>query len=66
MRLLAVFVLVADDVDNIAVWRTDKEPTHSPRLRRQRMNDLEATSLRLLICRLDLVAHMNRDHRVDR
>jgi hypothetical protein len=29
----------------------------------QRMNDLEATSLRLLICRLDLIADMNRDHR---
>jgi hypothetical protein len=30
------------------------------------MNDLEATSLRLLIRRLDLIADMNRDHRVDR
>ena len=66
MQLLADFVLVADNVDDIAVWRTDKEPAHPPRLRSQRMNDLEATSLRLLIGRLDLVTHMNRDHRVDR
>ena len=40
LRLLAVFVLVADNVDDIAVWRTDKEPAHPPRLRSQRMNDL--------------------------
>jgi hypothetical protein len=66
VRLLAVFVLVVDNVDDIAVWRTDKEPAHPPRLRSQRMNDLKATSLRLLICRLDLIADMNRDHRIDR
>jgi hypothetical protein len=28
----------------------------------QRMNDLEATSLRLLTRRVDLIADMNRDH----
>ena len=62
LRLLAVFVLVVDNVDDVAVGRTDKEPAHPPRLGSQRMNDLEATSLRLLIRRLDLIADMNRDH----
>jgi hypothetical protein len=37
-----------------------------PRLRSQRMNDFEATSLRLLIGRLDLIADMNKDDWVDR
>jgi hypothetical protein len=65
-RLLAVFVLVVDDVDDIAIWRTDEKPAHSPRLRGQRVNDLEAALLSLRVCRLDLIAHMYRDHRVDR
>ena len=58
----AVFVLMADNVDDVAIWRTYQEPAHPPWLRSQRMNDLEATSLRLLIGRLDLIADMNRDH----
>ena len=66
MRLLAVFVLVVDNVDDVSIWRTYEEPAHPPRLRSQRMNDLEATSLRLLVRGLDLMADMDRDHRVDR
>lgn len=58
---LAVFVLVADDIHDVSVWRTDKEPAHPPWLRSQRMNDLEATSPRLLIRGLNLIADMNRD-----
>jgi hypothetical protein len=62
LRLLAVFVFVVDNVDDVAVWCTDKEPAHPPRLGSQRMYDLEPTSLRLLIGRLNLIASMNRDH----
>jgi hypothetical protein len=66
LRLLAVDVFVVDNVDDVAVWCADEEPAQLPRLRSQRMNDLEATSLRLLIGCVDLIADMNRDHRVDR
>jgi hypothetical protein len=35
----------------------------TPRLCSQRMNNFEATPLRLLIRRLDVIANMSRDHR---
>ena len=57
---------MVDNVDDVAVWRTDQEPTYAPRLRSQRMNDFEPASLRLPIRRLDLITDVSRDHCVDR
>lgn len=55
-------VLMAVDVDHIAVWRANEEPSHAPRLCGERMNDLEAASFRFLVRLLDTVADGDRDH----
>src|SRR5690606_6442021 len=43
---------VADDIDDRAVRCAHEEPPHSPRLRRQRIHDLEPPTLRFLVGRL--------------
>jgi hypothetical protein len=62
--LLPALVLVVRHVDHVAIWRADKEPPYAPGLRRERVDDLEASSSRLLIRLLDAVTDGDRDHRI--
>jgi hypothetical protein len=56
---------MAGDVDQIAVWRANEEPPHTPRFSCERVDDLEAASFCLLVRLLYAVATGNRDHRDD-
>ena len=49
------------DVENIAVWRSDEEPSHTPGLCRQRVDDLVTELLRLLIGAFDIVGVNGND-----
>ncbi len=66
-RPLLRVVRVADDVDDGTVGCAHEEPSHAPpRLRCQRMDDLESSTLRLLVRGLDLIADVDGQHGIDR
>jgi hypothetical protein len=48
-------VSMAYDVDHVAVWRSDEEPTHPPRLCRDRLHDLIPESLSFCVGTVDVV-----------
>jgi len=55
MRALLRSVPMVHDVEYVAVWRSDEEPSHAPGLCRQRVDDLVAELLRLPIGAFDVV-----------
>src|SRR5882757_981376 len=61
-----LFVLMAGDVDQVAIGGAYEEPPHAPGFGGEWMDDLEAASLRFLVRLLYAVAHGDRDHRVIR
>lgn len=61
-----LLVAVAHHIDHIAIRGTHEEPSHAPRLFRERVNDLVPPSLRLRVRLINAGADVNRDDRVMR
>ena len=55
---------MTDDVDDVAVGVADEEPAHTPRLLRQRVDDLVTTALRLVVRFVDVVPDRDRGNRI--
>jgi hypothetical protein len=61
---LVLLVLVARHVDHVPIWGADEEPPDAPGLCGERVDDLEASSPRLLICFLDAVTDGDGNRRI--
>ena len=62
----ALIIAVTVDVDHISVGGPDQESPDAPRLRGERVHDVESAPFRFLVGLLDAVPHVDGDHELRR